>query len=932
MSEMANRIVHRMILCGLSLSLLWLTSLELSQSLVRQFGVGVPSLSSLQEVCWHHGWGVVEGQKRGYEQCVMVELEHCDAQGEAALAAEKARVREVKQVGDAALVQVRKWETNCTALLEAAKQAAESAGCSGSTSAMPTASPTQAPTSPLKDVISYTQSSDATVGRLAAYADALETYNSNYLRNKTKALQGLSLDIVASVAAPTLPSINASFASLSLSLDALLGCVVLGSGADNAQACPLGIISADALYLTLQTEMEGQLAAVTSTLDAFKSDLQMFKLTLDEALASADSFFDSVAGAQGILAWVVANLDAFGAVGEMCGKSSPDWCSFSSSDWGFVKGLLPAAPSLVLFPLPDAAEVGRQLQPSLTQMKAIIHEAQAETIAVVGQTVTELQEALNGADFTAGDYNPPPYPGAAGAMDNATSDAAKHRKVSTRMREDIFRVLNFSSASASAIADEAGAAATKATAAAAVDAANAGAALQEMAESSFSQAWSTLSHAGLLSAAAEWTARLLSLQGLVVLFDFLYRGVQTMQIIRRFWSRSLGTLPDVDAQAKEGQGGGGRDKHKDKGPSSSLFAAACEALPYVWLQVLLVIAFVGLCVGSLLSLYLRALHSYRQACVPPESSMAKHSSNGTFLSENMFSAAFNYASSEAYARVSAGLGQHKSKFSSVCQQQGQASSSAAEEGARAYAQANASLHAAAAGLISLSSSCSSVVVSASSALAVLQSPEALFLACPLAVAQDQAHARPNVTWAAPPLLPSHAASATDAGAVFRCSAIPPCLVACSGPDKATLAQATQQCACSAEWFLHGSVAQTVLVFVVYFSINAARVLLLRALVILLWRDLSAAVFKVTLSCDEQGAVLLDGKGTGEGEGEGEDELLLFKEQTGTIRSSLASSLCRYSAKGWLFLVLGVLVCVPGAVLLYTANDALEYRQHPQSKY
>jgi hypothetical protein len=931
MSEKSNRIVHRMILCGLSLSLLWLTSLELSQSLVRQFGVGVPSLSSLQEVCWHHGWGVVEGQKRGYEQCVMVELEHCDAQGEAALAAEKSRVREVKQVGDAALVQVRKWEANCTTLLEAAKQAAESAGCSGSTSAMPTASPTQAPTSPLKDVISYTQSSDATVGRLAAYADALETYNSNYLRNKTKALQGLSLDIVASVAAPTLPSINASFASLSLSLDALLGCVVLGSGADNAQVCPLGITSADALYLTLQTEMEGQLAAVTSTLDAFKFDLQMFKLTLDEALASADSFFDSVAGAQGILAWIVANLDAFGAVGDMCGRSSPDWCSFSSSDWGFVKRLLPAAPSLVLFPLPDAAEVGRQLQPSLRQMKATIHEAQAETIALVGQAVTGLQEALTGADFTAGDYNPPPYPGAAGAMDNASSDAAQHREASMRMREDLSRVFNFSSASASAIADEAGAAATKATAAAAVDAANAGAALQEMAESSFSQAWSTLSHAELLSAAAEWMARLLSLQGLVVLFDFLYRGLQTMQIIRRFWSRSLGTLPDVDAQVTKGEGGEGRDN--DKGTSSSLFAAACEALPYVWLQVLLVVAFVGLCVGSLLSLYLSALNSYRQACVLPEKSMAKHSSNGSFLSDNMFSAAFNYASSKAYARVSAGLGQHKSKFSSVCQQQGQASSSAAEEGARAYAQANASLHAAAAGLASLSSSCSSFVAPASSALAVLQSPDALFLACPpLAVAQDQAHTRLNVTWAAPPLPPSQAASATDAGAVFRCSAIPPCLVACSGPDQATLAQATQQCACSAEWFLHGSVAQTVLVFVVYFSINAARVLLLRALIILLWRDLNAAVFKVTLSCDEQGAVLLDGKGTGEGEGEGEDELLLFKEQTGTIRSSLASSLCRYSVKGWLFLVLGVLVCVPGAVLLYTANDALEYRQHPQSKY
>lgn len=93
--------------------------------------------------------------------------------------------------------------------------------------------------------------------------------------------------------------------------------------------------------------------------------------------------------------------------------------------------------------------------------------------------------------------------------------------------------------------------------------------------SSFDSAWASFSAYNL--DIASLLASLLSINGMLYLFDYIYRTLQTIRIVRKFWSKGVVKMPAANMTNKS--------KEFNWRVLNSVHYAL-EILPYIWLQVL----------------------------------------------------------------------------------------------------------------------------------------------------------------------------------------------------------------------------------------------------------------------------------------------------------------------------------------------------------
>lgn len=522
------------------------------------------------------------------------------------------------------------------------------------------------------------------------------------------------------------------------------------------------------------------------------------------------------------------------------------------------------------------------------------------------------------------DYHPPEYAYAP----NVTAERDDYKLSSAAFRQQTLQSLQNLTASIPTFPANAANASSEAVI-------NAASWVTQLAISAFKQYWQPLvpEQTHIL----DWLASLLTLQGLLYLFDYLYRGLQTVQIVAKFWSRSVCPLPSVDLQVR-----------RSNSKNSALVSLVFQALPYVWLQILLLVAFIGLAAWATAALYLQAYSNYADTCV--------HGiSNSTFLSRNLYSAAYNYASLEGAGVIQSGIGDYNRHFASVCQ-------SAESDAVRKYQTHLSGMHDAnkstssslddlqtLQGCVDLklmdqwySDVCNNSSAASSASCPILQ------VGKPYQTAQEwmQYGLTASVCHS---FDPDH----TDSDpmlSTFRCDSIPVCAVECSGPSAILLSQATQQCSCSVEWYLHSRIWQAVLVVLVYACMNLSRVLLTHAVLVLCWRHLDEPIFECRVSCTRTGHfVLPDAGGTEEeentkrangapspgnaakAEGVNETETVL-KLQSHVVEASLNREMGRYLCIGSLALLCSaVVLLLPGIVFLYV-RDNIAYVQHRQSNF
>lgn len=366
-----SKLLNRMILCLFALCLLWLTTLQLSVAIVNEY-ITIPMISNVAESC-QTTFAKVNEQRNQYTACADRQVVTCQEQLDAANRRESMRVHDATVRNRALFSQYSSVVTNCSEAQTTAQSAmkdwmdaAESdydlpfqSTCTmknrDSVNAWIGADTTKESKQSLySSAVQYVTSTEGTVSRLAEYSNTLSQYNEEYLNNKTKKLQMLSVEVVNEVSAPRLAEMGHSFDSTYDVLDMVSACIGLakeGTVDDGISSEPLPHCAysdgARVLYDQAMVVSNSRMRAMQNAVTAAQDYMDNYGLQVATAVEQADRFYDSVSGAQGIIRWVVQNTGGlFGSSSVLCGQSTPNWCSFSPADWYLPPPMLPDFPNL----------------------------------------------------------------------------------------------------------------------------------------------------------------------------------------------------------------------------------------------------------------------------------------------------------------------------------------------------------------------------------------------------------------------------------------------------------------------------------------------------------------------------------------------------------------------------------------------------------
>lgn len=332
-----EKLCNRLILCLFAVCLLWLTSLQLCTAVVG-LNIQVPSFSSVATSC-NYAYKKVDLEREYYAECAHRQIDQCDEELDAAFAVEKMSVLTSQHGNQIFASSFNNLVSNCTNAVAMSKSAVN-AWSSGGVSHLIPYQPTCTGTAKEKTVsalgdstssrtsvytasLDYTQTSDSTVGRMAEYTFALNSYNAAYLCNKTRQLQSLADLVVVDASLPRVNAVKVSLDPISGIFNQVEACLSLSN--TTTQKCPYAVNMKE-LYAYEELVFQWTTARVYAFKDNAQAAWNTFETAAKNVQAAANSFYDSVQGAQGIIQWVKSNT---AGLGNLCGKSSPNFCSFS---------------------------------------------------------------------------------------------------------------------------------------------------------------------------------------------------------------------------------------------------------------------------------------------------------------------------------------------------------------------------------------------------------------------------------------------------------------------------------------------------------------------------------------------------------------------------------------------------------------------------
>lgn len=336
--------LNRLWICTFSICLLWLSSLEVAVNVVEHYVV-VPQFSDVLQSC-QYAYNLVVIEQNHYSTCVHLQSAHCRTAFDATFQYQLDLMKYSESFNNKVVNMHKTTQLNCSHSVTQSKYSINMWSSQSIQNSIPyttncsTARITEAKlllsdsSSSRKSIYSsvadYVTTSESAVSSMATYSEALGKYNIAYAKNNSKQLQRLAMSTVSSVSLPYVRAINVSLQPIEGAFTDIVSCVSLAdtSSLGNHQ-CSYGV-SLHQLYSTLQSDMNVQLAIVNNTMQALQSELISYYLMVQRALAAADSFYNSVVGVTGVVAWILQQVSTFTSASSLCGKGSPDWCQFST--------------------------------------------------------------------------------------------------------------------------------------------------------------------------------------------------------------------------------------------------------------------------------------------------------------------------------------------------------------------------------------------------------------------------------------------------------------------------------------------------------------------------------------------------------------------------------------------------------------------------
>lgn len=351
-----SKLLNRLLMCCFAICYLWATSLQICVKIVNIF-ITLPSYTKVKKQCTD-AYQTVEIERMRYRDCVNGGMDACDVMLTTAYQYELLRTKASVEANDVFLTSFTDLVSNYSSALSDSKLALNAWTSNGVMYTIPykdqcVGSEKERVTDLLGDTSGsssaslysasqlYTELSDNRVAHLADYAVALNSYNAQYLNNKTKSLQRLAEGLVVDVTLPHIETLSMSFDPIYAVLDDVVDCVSLNNG-----TCSFGVGARD-LFDDMNVYLSARLAGIQSIFVTIRSQLRSFQVVLTAALGAMDQFYDSVSGVQGIVAWVIKNTGGlFSLSSQLCGRASPNWCDFSPTDWFMSAPDIPDMPAM----------------------------------------------------------------------------------------------------------------------------------------------------------------------------------------------------------------------------------------------------------------------------------------------------------------------------------------------------------------------------------------------------------------------------------------------------------------------------------------------------------------------------------------------------------------------------------------------------------
>lgn len=636
---------NRILFCLMALCFLWMTSLEICASIASKY-IAVPTFGEVVHNC-HYAFDQTTEEKRFYDDCVNRQLDICHRDLTAALQSEQLITQRKSDVNNVYRAKFTSFSSNCSQDLSSAKALITAwlsggadytipyqSSCSGSKQAalqQMIGDSSSSKSDFLSTTQFYTQDTNNRVSRLTSYASALGAYNAQYLSNKTSYLHIKAIDIAASVSLKNIIALNKSFNAMFTTMNNLVACVSLDP--TSTEQCPYGPSAYQLMEVSLYETQVG-IDQVQGAVAMLQANLQVYIANVKAAVANMESFYNSIAGAKGLLTYIlnILNTVGLGSI-ALCGQTTPDFCSFSLSDFLVPDPWLPTIPAMPTLPALDG--IWSEVSGAVGYATSDINHAAGGLYRGMVSWEKSVASAIGSIDFTPKDYNPPKYPGKTG---NASQEVID-QQASTQSFLSQAKVYLYQPNSTS----------TKITAANSLHSLNSSAvATSTSLLSQFRTSWASFHLTGINFG---WLlAYFTTLHGLLFILDYLFRIVASLKLIVQFWSRGSVKLPEIDLTSR---------RPDINAKWFTYIQWFFRLLPLIWVQLLLIvglIALIGWCVSSVL---IPEYHSYSSACV-------RHTSSQSFLSQNLASSAFNYAAMDGNAAVTKGLAQYNLDVTQGC--------------------------------------------------------------------------------------------------------------------------------------------------------------------------------------------------------------------------------------------------------------------------
>jgi len=460
------------------------------------------------------------------------------------------------------------------------------------------------------------------VNRLANYAKLRAIYDANYLDNRMQHMQDDFQAWVNNIYLPKL-QLNTTFSALFPGLENMASCVTPRNPSNGT--CPW-MKSAYELLQEQRQQMQNVIDYSKLRVDDFVDKTGEYKENVLGAVQNSREFYEGVKEAV-----ASASIDTSGW---------GDWYNIDLSDVVPVDVTFPGA--LPTFPpVASLDSVWASVDEAFKEFQLNLTDASLATNRLAEEWRQEINEQLAQLpDPTPADYDPPQYVGGDGVK-NITSEQKRHKSKTDRFLEK------------SAVALDAFAE------------------LSQFEEDAFTPPSFNFNFSDFEDRSSDftfnfeelkgstidmnlWLIQLGSISSMLYIADFAFRAYQSVRLLYYYWGRGALNFPDIDVTADKEP----KNPLKMSTPRLTALLLSTPATP-----ALLFLVFVVWGGALMSSVYVPIYDEYQSGCV-------NDGVNGTFVTSNIYSIAYNYASQDGNEATFEGLDNYDVQRGEICSQYG----------------------------------------------------------------------------------------------------------------------------------------------------------------------------------------------------------------------------------------------------------------------